>query len=62
MLAPLEAKGVKAVVEVGEDKRWGTLVRILLSGDGGAAREEIEGEIKRMIEAFTYVKIEVMWK
>lgn len=62
MLAPLEAKGVKAVVEVGEDKRWGTLVRIVLSGDGGAAREEIEGEIKRMIEAFPYVKIEVMWK
>jgi hypothetical protein len=53
---------VKAVVDVGEDKRWGTLVRIVLSGDNGAAREEIEGEIKRMIEAFPYVKIEVMWK
>ena len=62
MLSPLEAKGLKVEIEVGEDKRFGTLARIILSGLDGEPREGIEKEVKSIIEAFPFMKIDVVWK
>ena len=60
-LKPLMDRGLKIEVEVGEDKKYGTLARVRVSDPGNLDRPALEKEIAKKLEEFSLIHHRVFW-
>lgn len=61
-LRPLLDKGVEIEAEVCEDKRYGSMAYIRLSGPADLDRQAVEKETSKKLDQFTLIRYIITWQ